>query len=1279
MVAPLQHVDVAQVVGSWPIIPTTPGSTPTLLPDTVLSQAAILGVRQEPAAGFDVGSKSFNLYVDSPTVFSAVSFTAGNKTLAEVITQINTDTGVTVAHNDNGFLRLKSPTTGGASYLRVASIATASDVLYELGLFPDTIVQTGDLVPAGHPDPFRQVSMPGQMTMAEGEAFSTKAINRAVFQLGVNTDRNEGLLSRKRLAVQKTVAEHTYASPGTPEGYLFSGGVYVYTGPSSPSIEDLEKLFVVLDADGREFTKEMETVTSTGGSYFSVDAETGKQYCTQETGGAVFLSTDTDGDVYVRSSATGVPGLEGELLKIVEFIDTATVVVSPIDPATGAVTTFSAGSAGGGNGVAVDRVVVSTVKCVVDKVTKTSAGSTRVEGLEESRYSGALVVTDRVELNNRLVITGAGFNTLSPPVEVGNVLTWTGHAVTAPFSNNGTYRVSQVIDDETIELVGEDWGPVFLNSDLYSGAAGSIDISTDGQFWKDPFIQFKAGPDGAIPEDGVDDIRILYLGMSTFREATDDPVAFGGGLEWKQEVDDTVQKTLLAIIGPGPTTINEYLHGDRRQNLEDVDFRLRAEHYTRDELHSDTVNYPDPIHAGRHRNIRPDTIEMFPENPGPIFTAYADPDDAASVVQLRLLHQFTGGVEVFQVRGGGDVYSRKASAPTASFCYISGETSTVWCQNSEASGTAYMQVVGEGSNAKAVLDISSVNTQSDAAIGAAEGATRLRMYADSAGDSPAWSFNTRAGATPYLRLDSVAFNDANLMRWDTTGRTFVGEGYSTGKGTLTVSGGGGSEYQWIVGGQTLYPEVLAFTPAGGGSSGFVWSAEDDNLETGGNSQAGFMAAYPFADGANNDSGAWKAYKLMTEATLVERFAVNKYGEGFFGYDGTVSTINFMPGDVSSSRPHAAYFNGNIVVGDVAELVNQPWLGTDVFDRNDITFVAGSQRAGALVAGAESDAYLDLMWGALRVDTGSGPVWATSVDSGAGASRVRLISGAGGGQISFDVNNHVGTSERDTVVWVPQMIVNPYFDSPNTAVGVTLRWGLGFTDRSKAVGDLMAETSTDEVIYSQSESGIAAKSGNAAPSRMDRLQVIDTYCMARDGDHGDSEGTVNDTTPGTYPQIGTTETAWTIDGTTIESSIGVDTLREKSIIKFKVCGFYDNAGTGAIITIRFRLGPSVTALASRNAIGVLTIPASVVADRIFELRGEIMLGPLASTPVPYYTSYVRIYSDISLGTPNITYFADRVTTGVLDESVIMKLTPTVEFGTADLGNTVELYFCHAEVI
>lgn len=661
MPAILEHSDLSTFAGSWPVIPSVnAGGTPTILPRTLNNKAVILGVKREDATGYDVRGRSLRLYVDSEVSYSTISFPAGsgNMTLDEVISTIN---GVVagVAKRDNSFLRIESTTSGVGSYLRLATDPSSSptDVFFNLGIFSETVSRGGEVSQALNIDPERQISLPGQKTLSEGEDIEAKNINRALFQLAVNSDRSTGLLEKKRIPVVKELDVPTL---GSSDGVSLSGEL-VYTGPdSTPTTDELEDMVTVLDAEGREYVWEDLAVVETGTSgvaAISVDTDTGEVHIVPN-GGITFAGTDPKNNYYVRiTGSTSNSSINNVPLKIVSFVGAGEVVVDPQE-----FTIVDEGS-----GPTAERVTVTPKRLKVSQIQKTSVDSTRVEQLEAVKFTGVGVT--RVEKNNRIFCSGATF-TSGSAVAVGDLVEWSNHGITNPYSNDGVYRVTAIIDKETLELAAEDWGPVYLNSNLM-GATSEVEVRTDGEFWLSPYLKFT---NTGTPVAGTH-IKVRYYAASTFKDSTDNPFnLIGNNLRYGQEADDTIQKAILAVLGPAVATIDEYVYNDRRITLEDLHNRLIDEHYSHDAVGPNG----DTGHGGRHQDIRPDTINMFPDVDGITYTARVGSGDGGSAVKMRLRNAADDD-NLFRVTADGSVYSGAGDeyirmSPAGSL-YINCETS----------------------------------------------------------------------------------------------------------------------------------------------------------------------------------------------------------------------------------------------------------------------------------------------------------------------------------------------------------------------------------------------------------------------------------------------------------------------------------------------------------------------------------------------------------------------------------------------------------------------------
>jgi len=116
--------------------------------------------------------------------------------------------------------------------------------------------------------------------------------------------------------------------------------------------------------------------------------------------------------------------------------------------------------------------------------------------------------------------------------------------------------------------------------------------------------------------------------MSTFKEIIDaDPGALAGALhQAQQEADEQVQDALVRMWGPTATSFNDILYGDVRYSMEDIYYRVDSEHYKHDEPLVGGGGFA----SGKHRDIRPDNINMFPDIDGPTIQIRRGPTDSAT-------------------------------------------------------------------------------------------------------------------------------------------------------------------------------------------------------------------------------------------------------------------------------------------------------------------------------------------------------------------------------------------------------------------------------------------------------------------------------------------------------------------------------------------------------------------------------------------------------------------------------------------------------------------------
>lgn len=577
------HKSVAEVMGSWPISATgvtgPSGGTFSLLHKTLLTQARILGARREPAAGFVIEAKDFKLTVDgTPHVIAIDSV---GISMDDVVSNINTTVGSTVAFNSDGFLLLKSTTIGEGSSLLLEVNTTGEDALAELGLFAGISSSAGELQSSEHVDPKRQIAYPGQLALLYGESFDVNSFNRLAFQMAVNSDAVRNFVDLMSIALPENFDTASY-SPGSEPGVELTGQD-VYVGQSSaPTTLALEKLFAVQDANGNELVLDVETVSGTSTGYnVTVAYEEDKQYqWVTLTGTSIFLATDVENNYYVR--LTGMTGgnaaANGILFKIQEWASGSSVRISPVNPADGTEFNLNEGPSAS---IVAERVLIARTKVNVVAV-KDSDGGSRIENVPYTKVASTAI--DRLERNDRIYVEGADFVTNS--VGRGDRVQISSSGVSSPYSNDGWYRVSNVIDEDTIEVVGDDWEPVFLNSIIGTGY-GDITVESDGSFYPSPWVEFNT-------HVGTGDfVRVVHLANTTMRDASADPTFLigGQGVQFAQEAEAETQAAIRRLAGPSTTSISDILHDQYWRSLEDIYFKYGQEHH---------------LETGRHSSIQPD-------------------------------------------------------------------------------------------------------------------------------------------------------------------------------------------------------------------------------------------------------------------------------------------------------------------------------------------------------------------------------------------------------------------------------------------------------------------------------------------------------------------------------------------------------------------------------------------------------------------------------------------------------------------------------------------------
>jgi hypothetical protein len=801
-----QHrtTDLASLMGSWPFSPHPEGSssTPQLFSGTVKAGAYILGSKREPAAGFVFAAgRTINFNVDGSTFQATVP--AGTHDLDAVRGYINaaSQAAITadIAFRSGDFLLLSSPTTGDGSYIRIWSVAGAEDVFDLLGLFSETESYAGELAEPKHLDPTRQVSLPGQASMLWGEQFDANSFNRMAMGLALNAEKANSLLDRKRTAVRRE-AEIVYNGSDL---YIQIPDT-VYTGPASPKMEDLAA--ILNDSHNEILVEKSTTIDSDLNVDVATDADTG-EFIISNAGALNFQplsSSEEVGEFYVKIFGGGMPAeLDGVALKILRVISTSSAVLQNIDPDTGLRVTGSA------TGAQSSKIQIETEKVKVEGLYKESGLTTDVNQYQESAYSGAV---DRIEKSNRIYCSAGTFGS----VVAGDLVVWTGSLITDPWTNNGTYRVLRKIDDKTLDLVAEDYTPVILNA-LEASPTGSIDVKTDGEFWDQPYIKFF---DNAVkPPAGT--IRVIYLGMSTVRDAmTADPAAMAGSVRYAQEAEFQIQKALMGVVGPSVDTFDDvlsWLYNDRRRNLDGIFNRLDHEHHT-----DDTSGPAGAGGPGRHSNIRPDTIDMFPEVNGTTVTIRSKTAEAAANQKVRLVDAV--GTHLFSIKADGQVRIGDWNTTTADLMIR------------KNTGHAYQEIISNGSSnhysrlfmasyaSSGYASLTMHGNRPGLAVGDLDGSVRMDFQRqDVEDDSHMTFFYQGQGAAPSNDLLKLAFQDWStfagtwtdaIMSWRGNGK--VGIGLTDPTKALTVQARSDGERELIdlrgANAVTAYQTFMQFSP-----------------------------------------------------------------------------------------------------------------------------------------------------------------------------------------------------------------------------------------------------------------------------------------------------------------------------------------------------------------------------------------------------------------------------------------------------------------------------------
>jgi len=790
-----EHRSISQLMGSWPFTidayanPPMSGNEYTLFPSALVQYATILSTRKEPAAGYNLDATSFYLWVDDSVITNPpqqhlIDFgtTGSNWTLAQVVSEINSDVGETVAYDDNGFLRLQSPRSGQTSYLRIETFNTP-DVLNELGLFAETIVVGGEPTSLTHVDPIRQTAYPGQLSMLNGESFNHNVFNRIALSMALSTDRVHNLVAKKRLAVKKELVT-TYTDPGSPQGITIPG--YVYTGPSTfsspPTSDELEDIVAVLDAVGSEIVLKREEVLGA--------ISTATEVYVHENGRVTVTDTDftwdpiaagdPNEDYYiVLRSFPSAPSFVDIPLKIVSDeapSDPYQCVVQAVHPDTGQLLAdlITRGIDHFGTS---EKVEITKNKVKASGLYDSQGGS-RIEKSQTEKVAATSI--DRIELNNRIWCDGATFETAN--VAEGDLVVIASTGQTDPYDNAGNYRVSKVIDEETLELVGEDFGPIILNP-IEGGGYGTAQVLTDGEFWLNPFLQFTTDPSGAyVDPEGGSTVRVNYLGMSSFLDAAGDDPAFlaGPSIRYTQEMSQDTKTALLNIWGSSAQTADDLLYPSdnlANMNLERLNVRLNYGHY------DDT---------GRHSTIYPDEVWV------------GDPDDSLLEGTLNLQKD---GVRWYEGNSSNDLAAgsllQMRSYGTAGATYVPGAAG-IWTGTSSAAPSERMVVLPDGSVYFSIGSTGSLtpaqtatwtfsNEASDSRLAVSgTGQDTLLIFQDDGDDKWTWRSQTAASHRYLALLSTLATNIPSnpIVQFDGQNRRTTFNSFAEGDAVRISSEGG---------------------------------------------------------------------------------------------------------------------------------------------------------------------------------------------------------------------------------------------------------------------------------------------------------------------------------------------------------------------------------------------------------------------------------------------------------------------------------------------------------
>lgn len=393
----------------------------------------------------------FELVLETETTSGPVSVIMTDSTnLYDLVDQINTAlSGDAEAWVSEGGLHVASMGVGEGSFVRVhQDLSLANNVAPLLGLpmhpHPLATVRAGDLLDAPV-RPTGQLNPVGTKFLALGEDRVSSSFNRALMQMGVNSDSLYTWLRTPVPAILEIEIEE-----GTHAGYYETDadGAVLQVNLSDLSV------FSSVDPSSRVYVGELTNTSSL--------RDIAKYFAVTDSRGIALMGGSSR--VHVGAVTRGQ-----RTLAVPTFTNPRSAPSIGTELANSAAT-----SPDGLNALGTDRVKASgeTITAVPDKSTIVCAGAT--------------FLSDGVREGDKAVITGAGVNT--------------------PFSHDGTYLVDTVVDETTLVLrPHHEAGTVRFLNQAGTGPFGDVTVSA-GDWDEDIWVSFLPRI-VRFPEDGV--LRLL--------------------------------------------------------------------------------------------------------------------------------------------------------------------------------------------------------------------------------------------------------------------------------------------------------------------------------------------------------------------------------------------------------------------------------------------------------------------------------------------------------------------------------------------------------------------------------------------------------------------------------------------------------------------------------------------------------------------------------------------------------------------------------------------------